>query len=58
MSVKWADAGLARPAQVRDCWRFTELEKVGDGCEIEVPPRFVEVLRLYPAQAETRSITK
>ena len=49
MSVKWADAGLPKPARVFDCWRFVDFKDAADGCEIEVGPRFVEVLRLYPA---------
>ena len=31
-----------------DSWRFVDLRQVADGCEIDVPPRFIEVLRLYP----------
>lgn len=49
MKVNWADAGLASPARVLDCWRFVELEGGAGGIETEVGPRFVEVLRIYPA---------
>jgi alpha-galactosidase len=48
MSVKWKDVGLNSPARVRDLWRHKDLAEVGTGCDIEVPPRFVEVLRLDP----------
>jgi hypothetical protein len=48
MKLQWADAGLAHPATVRDCWRSVDLKEAADGVELEVPPRFVEVLRLYP----------
>jgi alpha-galactosidase len=48
MTVKWADAGVANPARVRDCWRGVDLKQVADGIELDVPPRFVEVLRLHP----------
>jgi hypothetical protein len=47
MTLKWADTAFADPARVRDCWRGLDLRQVGDHCEIEVPPRFVEVLRFY-----------
>jgi alpha-galactosidase len=46
MSIRWADTGLAAPSRVRDCWRGVDLKQLGDHAEIEVPPRFVEVLRL------------
>ncbi len=52
MSVKWADLGLAKPARVRDCWRFVDVKGTADGCELGVAPRFVEVLRLYPTSAK------
>jgi alpha-galactosidase len=48
MTLKWSDTGLAAPARVRDCWRGVDVQAAGDRCEIDVPPRFVEVLRLYP----------
>ncbi len=48
LTVKWADTGLAKPARVRDCWRGVDLKEAEDRCEIDVPPRFVEVFRLYP----------
>jgi alpha-galactosidase len=48
MTVKWSDTGLEKPARVRDCWRCVDRQEVADHCAIEVPPRFVEVLRLYP----------
>ena len=50
MSVKWTDAGLAKPARVRDCWRGVDVKGADDTCEIMVPPRFVEVLRLSPGK--------
>jgi len=49
MAFHWADKGLVAPVRVRDCWRGRDLQHVGDRCEIDVPPRFVEVLRLYPS---------
>ena len=48
MTFRWADAGLAKPARVLDCWRARDVPAAGDGCALDVPPRFVEVLRLYP----------
>ena len=48
MSIRWSDAGLAKPpARMRDCWRRVDLKEVGDGYEVEVAPRFVEVVRMY-----------
>jgi len=48
MTIKWTDTGLAHPARVRDCWRGVDIKPVGEQYEVDVPPRFVEVLRLYP----------
>jgi alpha-galactosidase len=48
MTLKWADAGLPHPRRVCDCWRGVDVKRAVDECEIDVPPRFVEVLRLYP----------
>ncbi len=48
LTMKWADTGLAKPARVRDCWRGIDLKGAADRYEIDVPPRFVEVLRLCP----------
>jgi alpha-galactosidase len=52
MSVRWGDTGLAKPARVRDCWRGADRTEIGDHCEIDVSPRFVEVLRLYPEESK------
>jgi len=53
MSVKWTDAGLPKPARVLDCWRMVDLKNAAEDCEIEVPARFTEILRLYPAKDAT-----
>ncbi len=48
LSFKWADLGLAKPAQVRDLWAHRRLETTGEEFKAKVRPHGVVLLRVGP----------